>query len=154
MKKILNLGLIATAVLSFSAMAEDSDTKAKGQLEAGELVTIVGKDGSASISNSSQSAEIKAIDKREGFVKNNFEITVSANVGIAALDDNTRFGVVAGSNRGRAVFTGTSEGGSVTQCGDLVEKTKEDGGASLVKGTTLALDNANGCNPVRTPDAT
>lgn len=148
MKKILNLGLIATAVLSFSAMA-DGDDPVKGQLVDETLVTIVGKDGSASIKNSSQSAKILAIKDREGFVKNDFEITVSANVGIAALDENTRFGVIAGSNRGRAVFTGTSEGGSVTQCGDLVKKDKKDGGASLVTDAVLVLDNPNGCEPAK-----
>lgn len=154
MKKILNLGLIATAVLSFSAMADGGGSDpVKGQLVDETLVTIVGEDGSASIKNSSQSAKIIAIKDREGFVKNDFEITVSANVGIAALDENTRFGVIAGANRGRAVFTGTSEGGSVTQCGDLVEKNEKDGGASLVTDKVLVLDNPNGCEPAKPTSA-
>ena len=140
MKKILNLGLIATAVLSFSTMASDEEIT----LTAGELVPIVAvEDG---IKNISQSIDIKAIDDRGGFVKNDFAITVSANVGISALDDNTRFGVVAGANRGRAVFTGTSEGGSVAQCGPLVDKNEDNGGASLVDADgTLDLDSDNGC---------
>lgn len=146
MKKILNLGLIATAVLSFSAMADDP---VKGQLEANKLVPIVAL---ADIGNSSKSADILAIDDRKGFVKNNFAITVSANVGISALDDNTRFGVVAGSNRGRAVFTGTSEGGSVSQCGGLADTSKKgdeaETGATFVA-TALDLDEPNGCKPAK-----
>ena len=145
MKKILNLGLIATAVLSFSAMADDPPAVVKGQLALGNLVPIVAV---ADIDNSSVSADILAVEKRGGFVKNNFAITVSANVGISALDDNTRFGVVAGSNRGRAVFTGTSEGGSVSQCGGLADTSKKgteaETGATFVA-TALDLDAANGC---------
>ena len=149
MKNILNLGLIATAVLSFSAMATEPKVTS-GELKLGALVPIVAVND---IDNSSVSAEIEAIDDRGGFVKNDFAITVSANVGISALDDNTRFGVVAGSNRGRAVFTGTSEGGSVSQCGGLADTSKKgenaETGATLVA-NALNLDLANGCNPART----
>lgn len=84
---------------------------------------------------------------RSGFVKNNFESTLSANVIAGAIDNaqNSRFGVVAASNKGYNVFTGSSVGGSVAQCGAQVEKTVANLGASLVVAGTLVLANANGC---------
>lgn len=87
------------------------------------------------------------IASRAGFVKNTFDGTLSANVVAGILDQaaNSRFGVVAGSNKGYNVFTGSSVGGSVSQCGNPVAKTVDNLGASLVVATTLNLDNANGC---------
>jgi hypothetical protein len=89
-----------------------------------------------------------AITGRAGFIKNNFEGTLSANV-IAGLSDdatNNRMGVVAGSNKGYTVFTGSSVGGSVAQCGAAVAKTVTNLAASEVATGSLNLANANGCN--------
>ncbi|NMZ68536.1 hypothetical protein SAMN05216370_1203 [Pseudomonas peli] len=84
---------------------------------------------------------------RAGFVKNSFDFTVSANViaGVLEQPANSRFGVVAGSNKGYSVFTGSSVGGSISQCGPQVAKDKTDLGASLVVDSTLDMTKANGC---------
>ncbi|MNR69288.1 hypothetical protein D3C85_1944220 [compost metagenome] len=56
-------------------------------------------------------------------------------------------GVEAGSNKGYTMFTGSSVGGSVSQCGDPVAKGTKDLAASLVTGAKLDLSLANGCKP-------
>ena len=150
MKTILNLGLIASAVLSTSVMAADASSKAAIPLITGGAITDVVP--IASVTNVSQNIELTALPNRAGFVKNDFEITTSANVALAAFDDNTRFGVLAGANRGRAVFTGTSQGGSVAQCGSLVAKDTPNGGASLVVTGSFDFDAENGCVPAEEDD--
>lgn len=80
---------------------------------------------------------------RTGFVKNDFEVTISATVEIVAADTNTAFGVGAGSSKGRAVFTGHSDGGSVTQCGDLAASSSD--GATLLTTSTLDMAKRDAC---------
>ena len=102
--------------------------------------------GNANI-NVAQQVNLNAQAGRVGFVKNNFQGTLSANVAAGVNEDpvNNRFGSVAGSNKGYTVFTGSSVGGSVSQCGPQVDKGTADLAASLVKDGTLVLANANGC---------
>ncbi|MBL0952385.1 MAG: hypothetical protein IBJ08_17340 [Pseudomonas sp.] len=102
--------------------------------------------GNANI-NLAQQVNIQAQANRAGFVKNNFQGTLSANVAAGVNEDsvNNRFGSVAGSNKGYTVFTGSSVGGSVSQCGPQVDKGTADLAASLVEDGTLVLANANGC---------
>ena len=54
------------------------------------------------------------------FVKNNFDFTLSANTIIQSKEDaESRYmGVATANVRGRNIFTGHSDGGSVTSCGD------------------------------------
>lgn len=52
------------------------------------------------------------------FIVNPFNFTVSSGVSIGAVQDASSFGVGAGAVKGRTVFTGHSNGGSVSQCGD------------------------------------
>lgn len=98
--------------------------------------------------NLAEQFALTALGNRAGFVKNNFEATLSANVAAGVTDDaaNNRFGTVAGSNKGYTVFTGSSVGGSVSQCGQQVKKGDDANlAASLVVAGTLVLANANGC---------
>lgn len=98
--------------------------------------------------NQARQGNMVALPSRAGFVKNSFDYTVSANV-IAGVTDNalrSRFGVVAGSNKGYNVFTGSSVGGSISACGpQLTDKATTNLAASLVVAGTLNLENANGC---------
>ena len=98
--------------------------------------------------NLARSGLMTAQASRAGFVKNNFEFTISANVVAGINEDaaNSRFGVIAGSNKGYVVFTGTSVGGSISQCGQPVAKTVENLAGSLVLTANLAFGQANGCN--------
>ncbi|MNC68061.1 hypothetical protein D3C75_1186120 [compost metagenome] len=65
------------------------------------------------------------------------------------IDDaaNNRMGVIAGSNKGYVVFTGSSVGGSVAQCGKpAVKGTDVDLAAKYVVVASVDLTKANGCN--------
>ncbi|WP_445937099.1 hypothetical protein, partial [Pseudomonas sp.] len=103
----------------------------------------------ASDINLARQFAVTAVTQRAGFVKNDFEATLSANVIAGAFDNaaNNRFGVIAGSNKGYNVFTGSSVGGSVSQCGKpAVKGTDADLAAKYVVTGSLELANANGCN--------
>lgn len=97
--------------------------------------------------NLARSGLMQAQANRAGFVKNNFEFTVSANV-IAGINEdaaNSRFGVISGSNKGYVVFTGTSVGGSISQCGPLIGKQVANLAASGVISGNLQFGEPNGC---------
>lgn len=145
MKKIAALVISTLFASTAFAAAPAPATPTNITLTAGTLATIRAATDTG-INNAAQ-YNIVAIQSRAGFVKNDFEMTLSANVAAAALDNATtnRFGVVAGSNKGYNVFTGSSVGGSVSQCGAPVAKTTTGLAASLVGGTTLNVANANGC---------
>lgn len=97
--------------------------------------------------NLAQTGTLTAIAARDGFIKQDFDFTVSANVVLGLVDDaaGNRMGVIAGSNKGYNVFTGSSVGGSVSSCGKQVPKDTPDLGASEVVTANLDLDEANGC---------
>ncbi len=153
MKKILAATLFAGLFASAGAFAGGSGGGAAATatpitLAAATFVPVgdVGTD-----INLARQYRFNAIANRAGFVKNSFDGTLSANVIAGVFDNaaNSRFGVVAASNKGYNVFTGSSVGGSIAQCGAQVEKTVANLGASLVVAGTLNLANANGC--ARTP---
>ncbi|WP_139214136.1 hypothetical protein [Atopomonas hussainii] len=134
-----------TSVVAFSALFAASSVMA-----ADVNVTIA--NGYAAVGtttgiNNARSVAFTALANRAGFVKNNFDATLSANVIAGVNDDaaNSRFGVVAASNKGYTVFTGSSVGGSIAQCGDIVPKTTTNLASSFVVTASLNLANANGC---------
>lgn len=140
MKKILLASLFAAGTMAVPFLAHAQATPdVEIDLVDGYNEVI----GEGDVSNNPQLVAFTAIDDRAGFVKNNFEITISSNVAIGFVDDQTRAGVIAGSNRGRVVFTGTTLGGSIAQCGDI--QTAPDFAAELVQDGNLDLDSANGC---------
>lgn len=138
MKKIIAATLFASVFASAGAYAATDVTVADGYVAIGDTTTDI---------NLARQFNILAIDSRAGVIKNDFEATLSANVVAGLVDDatNNRIGVTAGSNKGYTVFTGSSVGGSVAQCGDPVAKGTADLAASLVDASALNLDNANGC---------
>jgi len=141
MKKIIAAALFASIFASATANAGTTPTTVKlanGYNKIGDATTNI---------NLARQFNIQAIENRAGFIKNGFEATLSANVFAGLIDDagNNRMGVVAGSNKGYTVFTGSSVGGSVSQCGGPVAKGTAGLATTLVQGDTLALDNANGC---------
>lgn len=144
MKKIIVAALFAGTFISAGAHATGGTDTTDVQ-----LVTGYNSIGNVTTNiNLARQFNIQAIASRAGFIKNSFEATLSANV-IAGLNDdaaNNRMGVVAGSNKGYTVFTGSSVGGSVSQCGKPTTKTDTDLGAGLVVTGTLDLTKANGCN--------
>jgi hypothetical protein len=148
MKKMTAAALCVGLFASGGAFAE-ADIKVtlkNGYLPVGDLTTNI---------NNARTVEFTAQANRAGFVKNNFESVLSANVvaGINEDPDNNIIGVVAGSNKGYNVFTGTSAGGSVSQCGAQVAKGTTNLGASLVVTGSLDLEEPNGCgrNTATTP---
>jgi hypothetical protein len=137
MKKIIVASLVAGLFASTGAFATGGTTATAKQLVNGYLEF---RAGAATNINVAEQFAVTARAGRTGFVKNNFESTLSANV--AATN---RFGAVAASNKGYNVFTGSSVGGSVAQCGPQVGKDATNLAASLVVTGTLNLANANGC---------
>lgn len=150
MKKIIVASLVAGLFASTGVFASGGGTTPTAkQLVPGYLEF---RAGSAANINLAEQFAVTAIAGRTGFVKNNFESTLSANVaaGVSDLAATNRFGAVAGSNKGYAVFTGSSVGGSVSQCGPQILKTVTNLAASAVATGTLNLANANGCG-IATP---
>lgn len=144
MKKIIVASLIAGLFASASALAAGPTTPTPITLTNGFTPL---RAAAATNINLAEQFAITAIQSRAGFVKNNFESTLSANVaaGVSDLAATNRFGAVAGSNKGYTVFTGSSVGGSVSQCGPQVDKGITNLAATLAVTATLNLANANGC---------
>lgn len=57
------------------------------------------------------------------FVVSEFEYTVSANVALASDEDSVAFAVASASQKGRNAYTASSNGGSVSTCGEPAEGT-------------------------------
>lgn len=140
MKKIIAASLFAGLFVSVGSFAATTVTlSANSYVAVGDVSTDI---------NLARQFAITAVASRAGFVKNDFEATLSANVIAGALDNaaNNRFGVIAASNKGYNVFTGSSVGGSVSQCGKPVVKGDDANlAASLVVTGNLDLAEANGC---------
>ena len=137
MKKIF-APLVAIAALSAAVNVSAAPTVVA--LTANTYVPLA-----AAAVNSSVDYSLTAVLARAGFVKNDLLVTTSANVLVGVQDQTVRFGVVAGSNKGRNVFTGTSDGGSVTQCGASTSGTTFAN--TLVVAGTLQMNGTiqNGC---------
>ena len=144
MKKIIAASLLAGFFAS-SAFATTPTADITVDLTGGGWKPI-GTPTGAGI-NLARSGLMRAQADRAGFVKNNFDFTVSANVVAGINEDaaNSRFGVISGSNKGYVVFTGTSVGGSIAQCGPLIAKTVENLAASAVITGNLVFGEPNGC---------
>lgn len=139
MKKIAVASLFAGLLASAGAFAAPvTITLADGYNAVGDVGTDI---------NLARQYTFTAIANRAGFIKNSFDGTLSANVVAGLVDDatNNRLGVVAGSNKGYVVFTGSSVGGSVSQCGEQIAKGTANLAASVVVTATVDLDEANGC---------
>lgn len=84
------------------------------------------------------------------FVKNDFEFTLSANVLLDAGEDPDQgawMSVGTTNTNGRNVFTGHSNGGSVTACGDplTAAEAKEKDALKTELGTRFVATDPNGC---------
>lgn len=84
------------------------------------------------------------------FVKNEFEFTLSANVIMNAGEDEEQgawMSVGTANTNGRNVFTGHSNGGSVTSCGDPLTATeaKVTNALSDALGDRFDPEEPNGC---------
>lgn len=144
MKKIIAASLFAGL---FSSMAFATTPTADITVDlSGGGYKAIGTPTGADI-NLARSGLMQAQNNRAGFVKNNFEFTISANVVAGINEDaaNSRFGVISGSNKGYVVFTGTSVGGSISQCGPLIGKQVPNLAASGVVTGNLQFGQPNGC---------
>lgn len=139
MKKIIAATLVAGLFASSGAFAAATTVAlADGYNTIGDVATDI---------NLARQYTLTAIAGRAGVIKNSFDATLSANVIAGLVDDatNNRLGVIAGSNKGYVMFTGSSVGGSVAQCGNPIAKGTANLAASEVKTANLNLANANGC---------
>jgi len=79
------------------------------------------------------------------FVRNGFVFALSAGVAVGGVQTANAFGVSAGATKGRTVYTGQSNGGSVVQCGALTTAGDSATPDTLVEtrlDQTLAAQNA------------
>lgn len=145
MKKIIAIVLGSVGLMNAAFAATSTTTRLDTTLVAGwnEIAPL------ARQINLAQTGTLTAIASRAGFVKQNFDFTVSSNVALGVNDAaaTNRFGVIAGSNKGYNVFTGSSVGGSVSSCGAQIpnDSTNPNLGAGQVTTGNLVLANANGC---------
>lgn len=92
-----------------------------------------------------------ATANRAGYVKNNFDFTMSAwSIGKALepTTGGTQLSVGVVSARGRGLYTGNSDGGSVSQCGALVSSADAKTVSNLVgllARTSVAATASSGC---------
>lgn len=90
------------------------------------------------------------------FVVNAFSFTVSANVVVDADESGSAMAVSSAAAKGRNVFTGHSNGGSVSQCGTVIVPTSTTDPTDEVS-SRLNIDNIDGCNdkdPIEAPKGT
>lgn len=93
---------------------------------------------------------VAAERENRDFVKNEFEFTLSANVIMNAGEDTDQgawMSVGTANTNGRNVFTGHSNGGSVTSCGDplTAAEAKVKDALSDALGARFDAEEPNGC---------
>ena len=146
MKK-LKLAILALAVSSGSAFAATAYTPAEG---AAKQVTVV-------TSAANYTYTVPAEQTERLFVKNNFDFTLSSNVIIQTQEETAAgryMGVATTNVKGRNFFTGHSDGGSVTTCGDPLTATdaKDVTKFASTMATRFVPANDGACQAVATPD--
>jgi hypothetical protein len=145
MKKLSAAILLSSFAFASSAFAGGTTTAAvavqlaDGYNAVGDVATNI---------NVPRAFALAPVAARAGFVKSAFEAVLSANViaGVVDSGSTNRMSVIAGSNKGYNVFTGSSVGGSVAQCGQPVAKDVVNLGASLVLTGSVSLTTDNACN--------
>lgn len=135
---IISILVAQLGVASTIAVAADDETPTAGATLSANAYSAVTR----SNLNTAETLTVKAITNRAGFVKNDFSITISSNVTMGLKDGVDRFGVVTASDKGKNVFTGTSEGGSVSVCGAQAAVGAAD---DAVATASLDLTKDNGC---------
>lgn len=73
------------------------------------------------------------------YVVSNFKFVVSANVGLKSKENTTAIAVQTANLKGRNNYSGISDGGAVTQCGDPTT------GATAPTVREPSLNQPNGC---------
>lgn len=126
--KMAIVGVISMG-LSGVALAEGED--------AAEATTC---DGDCDITATGAAQDVAYIADEDGaFVVSNFTFAVSSNVGLASTEDNVAIAVGTASQKGRNAYTGSSNGGSVTTCGEATI------GSAVPEVPEVSLTNIAGC---------
>lgn len=138
MKKIAFALLALTA--STSAFATDPCASAALDFSTpGTEATYDAVNASCTVDVTGDSATVST------FVVNDFDFTVSANVAVSAVQNEQSMAVAAGSTKGRNVFTGHSNGGSVSQC-NTAPITDATANPATLTDDELNIANTDGCN--------
>ncbi|MDA7085153.1 hypothetical protein PH586_01960 [Pseudomonas sp. SA3-5] len=135
MKKLV-LGSVALMALAGNAIAADQTITAAGTTEYSPVSVTVDYTVDADAAN-------------RLFVKNEFTFTLSAKV-VATADedaDGRYMSVGAVNTAGRNAFTGNSDGGSVSACGDALtaEEAKVADALTTHLAAQFSLDDPSGC---------
>ena len=132
--------LAALALLvSGSALAEDPATITGGAAATTDAVSVA-KAYTYTVSGEEREDRL--------FVKNDFDITISANVQLQTDETARAMAVGTANTNGRNVFTGHSDGGSVSSCGEplTAAEAKVDDALADALSERFDIDEDGGCD--------
>lgn len=107
-------------------------------------LTTAGTAASVSAGNSAQTVTVTT-GTSGMFIVNPFNFTVSAGVAVGAVQNAGNLAVSGGATKGRNVFTGHSNGGSVSQCGAATTAGSTTTPDTFVT-SRLAIAKVDGCS--------
>ena len=138
MKKLTLAAMALTVFASGSAFATNPCDGAELDLSGKTVDTYEYSDTSCTV-------EIKGKGDKT-FIRNDFEMNVSSGVQVSAQQSELNMAVAAGAVKGRYVYTGHSNGGSVSQCNDDAYKSTDVDETPAGKAENdLEILNQDGC---------
>jgi hypothetical protein len=108
------------------------------QAKAGETCTG-GIDQTCTVTSDNLPSDIPYEAGTDAFVVSSFVFSVSSNVALTAQENEVAVAVGAASSKGRTPYSGSSNGGSVTVCGEVTTA------SNTPEVPDLSLDNVGGC---------
>ena len=127
MMMLKKLAIIGVASMSLSGLAYSQQEAAACS-------------GDCAITATSSAQSVAYAAQTDMFVVNSFTFAVSSNVGLNSAEDTVAMAVGTASSKGRNAYTGSSNGGSVTNCGDATT------GSDLPAVPTPSLTSIAGCS--------
>lgn len=125
---IKNFALAGVAAMSLAGVQF-------AQAAAGETCSSAG----CSVTADNLGSEIPYEAGDDSFIVSGFVFSVSANVALEAVEDEVAVAVGTASNKGRTPYSGSSNGGSVSVCGEVTT------GSDTPVPPDLSLENTAGC---------
>lgn len=138
MKKLTLAAMALTVFASGSAFATNPCDGAKLDIKGKTAAKYDYKDTSCTVA-----VEGKGTNT---FIRNDFEMNISSGVQVAAHQSELNMAVAAGAVKGRYVYTGHSDGGSVSQCNETAYKSTTVADTPAGKAATdLTITKQDGC---------
>ena len=131
MKNFFKFGLIAAALVSAPVFADDGT-------DDGAAKNLTGTSGSVKFDGPRIN---KFVGSDTDYVVSDFNVQLSNNVELIFAQNRNAIAVATATPRGRNVFSGSSQGGSVATCGKATEGNNEPAAGA----PSLDAADANGC---------